>query len=1133
MAVKKLIYKHRMSFAYSKWEIGMDPARLPEVSIETGDTKPIWSRPYRRSPSDRLVIETLINEMLEAGIIVPSESEWSSPVVLVKKKDATIRFCVDFRKLNKVTEKEHWPLPLIQDAFDSLSGSKYFTSLDLFSGYWQIPMAKDMMHKTAFVSHMGVYEYKVLPFGLTNAPSKFQKCMDSVLRKLSWKTCCVYLDDIVVFAPDFDTHMKRLDEVINCLAGAHLKLNPKKCFFASQQLDYLGHIITPEGIKCDPRKVEKIMNWPVPKNLKELRSFLGLAGYYRSFIDKFSIHAACLYALMRKNTRYRWTDQCQKAFEYLRTTLTKGPVRVHFDPSKKHWVVTDACKDGIGAVLHQEEMDKDGKATIHPVAYWGRGLNQHEKRYGATELEMMGVVNALTHFRPYLHGLPTFTVVTDHRALLAMLKEGGVANGSTLQNIRMNTWQMKLQGFRFKIEYTPGKGNFVADALSRMDQPPEPSPEPDEELMCFHKRIVTETACSKEVRALQTDQSDLMAQLMAGQLEDGFCKLKMEELHTASTSSTVFRKFCMHQGLLCRKTNFRGEEGIAYVVPRIMSHQIISAHHNPPEMAHQGQGRTIRRIRETFWWPRLKQDTIDFVRGCPTCTSKKPNRQQKPPPQRMVYELKRMGLRPFSLVGIDIIVMKDHESDGFKYIITGIDYLTKWIAAEAVRVQDTRAVINFIKRKFFYLHSPPRAIITDNGTQFKNIHFDKVLSECHVQHKYSAKYHPECNGQVERANGIIKEALSHYAKAGGKGWHKYLDPVVYGLNCAESASTGFSPFYALYGCGPRKTLDITVTGPEPLSLAQSIETPPQHEEKMRKIWETCWERCRRKVQELANRRDPRRIFPIYTEQDMVMVFNPSRMINTGGMGKGFVRPFDGPFVVLKVISPSTYVVAPPDDLAKKETVSVRYMKRWHPQATQPISFNIHGFHKKFQPPKNQKESSSTESQLTPSPQVLINPLPTTETTVEIDTSSPPVIQQIPSSTPEARAPDVTSLPPPLALQVNDPISSDDETDVYEDALDGSVTPPTADPGVTQTPAKDPLLNEQDYQEDLIVSNFFDDIPDMIPETLQPTTVELPVQETLEEEVTHPTTQEQRPHPMTTRSRTHGGVSTRLSKNKRQ
>ncbi|UYV65636.1 hypothetical protein LAZ67_3004918 [Cordylochernes scorpioides] len=379
-----------------------EPVKQTSVTkhkIETGNHQPIKHRPYRVSPTERQAIQTEVDKMLDAGIIRHSESPWSSPVILVKKKDGNWRFCVDYRRLNKVTKKDVYPLPRIDDTLDSLKGAKFYSSMDLRSGYWQIEVDEADREKTAFITPDGLYEFLVMPFGLCNAPATFERMMDKILKGLKWTMALCYLDDIVVYSKSFNEHLHRLEIILQCLDKAELRLNPKKCLFGTKRIRVFGHLVDSKGIYPDPEKIEAIAKFPTPKSITEVRSFIGLCSYYRRFIENFAEKAAPLHEVLKKDNKFMWNSDQQDAFDSLKKALMSEPVLAYFEEQLPTELHTDASGYGIGAVLVQIN---DGKER--PVGYASRTLSKAEKNYSTTERECLAAIWAINKFRPYLFG---------------------------------------------------------------------------------------------------------------------------------------------------------------------------------------------------------------------------------------------------------------------------------------------------------------------------------------------------------------------------------------------------------------------------------------------------------------------------------------------------------------------------------------------------------------------------------------------------------------------------------------------------------------------------------------------------------------------------------------------------------
>jgi hypothetical protein len=380
-------------------------------SIETGNSKPIHSAKYRSSHKERPIIEEHVKEMLRTKVIEPSRSPWSSPVVLVPKKDGSIRFCVDYRRLNDVTIKDKYALPRIDDALASLSGNKYFTSLDLSQGYLQIPMDAKDKEKTAFITDSGLYQFNVMSFGLTNAPATFQRYMDAVFSGLKWNCLLVYIDDILIFSPTFEAHIKDVETVFNRLAEANLQLKPTKCHFFQKELVYLGHLVTANGLRPDPLKVKAILEMETPEDATDVRSFIGMTGFYRSYIDNFAKTCEPLYNLTRIETKFKWKEQEKCAFESLKKSLANAPILCHPNFNFPFIIETDASLKGLGAVLVQRYAGK-----THVIQYISRTLQPAERKWHIRELEALAILWACEMFRVYV-SQTKFIVESDHESL--------------------------------------------------------------------------------------------------------------------------------------------------------------------------------------------------------------------------------------------------------------------------------------------------------------------------------------------------------------------------------------------------------------------------------------------------------------------------------------------------------------------------------------------------------------------------------------------------------------------------------------------------------------------------------------------------------------------------------------------
>ena len=429
--------------------------------IPTGDHPPIHQHPYRFSPAENRVVKAEVAKMLADGIIRPSESAWASPIVLVPKPDGSVRFCVDYRRVNKVTTRDVFPLPRIDEAINQFRGSRFFTALDLKSGYWQVRMHPDDAHKTAFTTREGLFEFIVMPFGLNNAPATFQRLMNKALGPLLWRGVVVYLDDIIVHTETWEHHLELLGEVLARLQEARLKISPTKSDFAFEELLYLGHIVGNNAIRMNPKKVATVAMQPAPVDVPTLRSFLGLTSYYRRFVRGYSQIAAPLTQLLKKGQAFHWGDDQEDAFQHLKRAITAEPVLAPPREEAPYVLQTDWSQQAVGAVLSQK--DEGGEERV--VAYASKTLSKAERNYAAVEGECLAVLWACTLFRPYLHGR-RFQLETDQKALQWLMTATNLPG-------KLLRWSLRLQEFDFSIQYRRGKANANADALSRLPVPLE------------------------------------------------------------------------------------------------------------------------------------------------------------------------------------------------------------------------------------------------------------------------------------------------------------------------------------------------------------------------------------------------------------------------------------------------------------------------------------------------------------------------------------------------------------------------------------------------------------------------------------------------------------------------------------
>lgn len=676
--VVDLLWKYNDVISLGDSDLGR--TRLLYHKINTGDAQPVRQAPRRLPFHRQAEVRGLIDGMLVQGVIEPSNGPWASPIVLVKKKDGSTRFCVDFRRVNVCTRKDAQPLPRIDDTLDALGGACYFSTLDLASGYWQVEVDVDDREKTAFTTPFGLYQFRVMPFGLCNAPATFQRLMERVLAGLHWSTCLVYLDDIIVFSKTAEQHLKQLEEVFDRLRNAGLKLRPAKCRLLQNSVHYLGHVISADGIRTDPEKIASVANWPIPDSVKDLQSFLGLATYYRRFVKDFAQLASPLHALTQKGRQWAWTEDCNNAFFELKKKLVSSPVLALPDFSLAFVLDTDASGDGVGAVLSQ---GVGGKERV--VAYASRALSRTEKKYCATRREMLAVVWASRHFRPYLYGRK-FTLRTDHNSLKWLHRfkdpEGQVAR-----------WLEVLAEFDYTVVHREGKRHTNADALSRSRCKQCGLEQTDEDCDSWNCSEISNPLLPawtvEEIKDFQRNDPDLVQVL--GWLQSATTPPECPKDASWRLASLWTQRgyLTLNNGILYRHWEDVPGGGVnkhlQLVLPRKLVNDVLDGLHGGVGGGHLGVRKTLDKIRARFYWPGQRKDVDKWCGNCTVCSSRKsPSPKARAPLELSLVE------RPMQRVAMDILGPLPETPRGNKYILVVGDYFTKW--KEAYPLRDTEAL---------------------------------------------------------------------------------------------------------------------------------------------------------------------------------------------------------------------------------------------------------------------------------------------------------------------------------------------------------------------------------------------------------------------------------------------------------
>ena len=824
--VAALIQRYEEAFSMSDFELGSCDL-IPHKIVLTDD-RPI-NLPYRRVPPHQVAeVKQLLQSMLDKGIIRRSTSPYASPVVLVRKKNGTLRLCIDYRLLNAKTVRDAFPLPRIDETLEALGGAKYFSSLDLAHGYYQVTMDTNSISKTAFRVPWGLFEFTRMPQGLVNSPSTFERIMELIFGDMNLTDIVLYLDDILVFSSSFEGHLQRLEKVFQRLIANGLKLNGKKCPLFEEQVAHLGHIVSSAGVAVDPGKVERIQNWPIPETSEQLRSFLGLASYYRRYVPNFSKIAAPLNALVvstptkagkpPSNKSLGWLDEADNAFRTLKKLLSEAPVLVYPNFDREFVVEVDASLRGLGACLSQ--YDDDGQ--LHPIAYASRALRGPERNYpdySSFKLELLALKWAVAEkFKGYLMG-SRFVVYTDHNPL-AHLKTAKL--GAT-----EHRWVAQLAPFDMEVQYRSGRSNRCADALSRC---------PGNLTQTQVEAVVAEVTCCNEVpdgcqkqaeklspimvssspsqaitpNVLPSYTHEQLAELQLVDKELGFVwkmwRKRWQPGHETPTDPTIsgwlreWSRITEKHGVLYRVVQdpVLGEVK-QFLVPHNLRDVVLRAVHD--DWGHQGISRTLSLLKTRCFWPGLAQDVQSHIKECFKCvTAKAPTPVVKAPMRHL------LALRPLELLAIDFLKL-DQGKGGIEDVLVMTDAFTKYAQAIPCKDQSAKVVAKTLQDRWFAQYGVPLRIHSDRGRNFESNLVKEVCALYGIQKSRTTAYHPQGNGQTERFNRTLCGLIKSLDSSRRKDWPELLPHLVSMYNSTPHRSTGLSPYLLLFGREPVLPVD--------------------------------------------------------------------------------------------------------------------------------------------------------------------------------------------------------------------------------------------------------------------------------------------------------------------------------------
>ena len=735
-------------------------------------TEPISIPPYRMSPAELRELKAQLDELLSKGFIRPSISPWGAPVLFVKKKDGSLRLCIDYMQLNRVTIRNQYPLPRIDELFDQLQGSRVYSKIDLRSGYHQFRVQESDVPKTAFRTRYGHYEFLVMPFGLTNAPEALMDLMYRVFQPYLDRFVIVFIDDILVYSGSSEEHSEHLRIVLQTLRERQLYAKLRKCQFWLDRVAFLGHVISVEGVSVDPKKIEAVVNLKPPKNVSEVRSFLGLAGYYCKFVEGFSKIASPLTKLTRKDVKYDWVDACQQSFEELKGRLTSAPVVALPNGRDGFVVYSDASRQGIGCVLMQNDR---------VIAYASRQLKKHEENYPTHDLELSAIVFALKIWRHYLYGVPC-RIFTDHKSLQYIFTHKEL-------NLRQRRWLELIKDYDCTIEYHPGKTIVVSDALSRR---PESS--------LSHMRsgylpllvylgalgVILEVEDSGALLATFHVRPLLVDQILVRKSQDPqMIKLK-EEIEKGKKEEFQIRD----DGMMVK--------GQRMCVPEYgeLKRDIMEEAHSSAYAMNPTSTKMYKTFKEHYSWNGMKKEIASFISRCLTYQQVKAE-HQKPVGKIQLLPIHVWKWEKITMDFVTCLPRTQRQHDAIWVIV---DRLTKSAHFLPINVEDSlEKLAKLYVDEIVGLHGVPVSIVSDRDPWFTSRFWPSLQAVIGTHLHFSTTFHPQTDGQSERTIQTLKDMLRDCVMEFKGSWDTHLALMEFAYNNSYQASIEMAPFEALYG----------------------------------------------------------------------------------------------------------------------------------------------------------------------------------------------------------------------------------------------------------------------------------------------------------------------------------------------
>ena len=756
--VKKLIIENSDVFANSTADL-KKPCNLGAMKINTTSNLPIRQLPYRKSYIDREKIKNQVKDLIEAGLIRPSDSPWSSPVVMVKKRDGDSRFCIDYRKLNNITISDPFPIHRLEDIFDDLAGSEYYTCWDCKSGYWQGALDEGTVPLTAFTTPDGHYEWLRVPFGLKNAPAFFCRLMFQIFGNCQFME--TFFDDMTAHSKNFEDHLRDIKEAFQLIRKANLKLNFSKCQWFKKEVKVLGHIISKFEKKMDPNKISIIQNWPTPKKIRDVQSFLGLPNFYRKFIKDFAKMQVPLNNLLKKETKWNWTQECEESFLSLKKAICSYPILRQVDPNLQFVLYTDASGFALGAVLMQIDLNDN----LYMVACFSRVLKGAEIHYGTTDKECLGIAFGIKESSVYLQG-KHFILKTDHWALKWMMS---IKNPTG----RIARTIMYVQSFTFTIEHVPGK-NMAADTPSRAEYTLK-NPISLIDISKF------EDISSKDLDPYEDEV--LLHYLKTGRFLPGSSKKQCKRAMKAAEHYKIDE-----EGSIWHSDNTEGD--FDKIVPQVKER--IPLIKNSHLLGHFAFEKTYEDLISQFYWKGMAKDIKFLIDNCLICL-----RFHNIP----ILEHNAIALPITDVidrVGIDLVFGLPRTEEGYIGVLVITDYLTKFPYVIPIK---SKSMIEICEGFFGFicLFGPPKELLSDQGKEFLNKMIENLVKVVGIDHRITSAYHPRTNGLTERFNQRFIRALMKLAEENPICWNKWIPFVLLAYRTRVQKSTKFTPFETMFG----------------------------------------------------------------------------------------------------------------------------------------------------------------------------------------------------------------------------------------------------------------------------------------------------------------------------------------------